>query len=502
MRAANQRSVSAVAVLALISLLLVWWSAPAGACSCAPTAQDPLNRIAEVPYAFVGTVQSDGVRVDHVARGDLDVGDVVPVDTGTDGSCGGSVLVAGEQQAILAYRSRGSLERVACTGATIEELRSYTGELPEPTASGPIAAIVSARWGPATLIAIDASGAPLRYGFGTWVTKLSLCPDSGRFAALSYEADRQVIQLWDTATMTKLASTPVNSSFQNLHCIDAGGTVVVGELFSDATGARPEVLRISDGRANAVAVEPLRALALAGDGSVVAIEMDGSTVRRRGPAPAVLGVVPAIPAEGASIAASADGDAALVTTYSTKRPLTYVVSGGASHAIEGNDARFLADGTVAVYRSADDGERTASRYGRNGALVGTFTLPPESSWLYQFGNRWLAASHGFGPSGATDRAFVEVGGPSDGAAVLTGAFRPTDLVQLSDPIIASTEPMVVQEPVVTAALPDPLGRDPEAPVRSNRSPVGLVAGGASAAAIVAAASWAWRRGAARAAAGD
>jgi hypothetical protein len=235
-------SIFTVALMIVLPVTQSMGTAPAFACSCAPVSTSAFNRIGGADAAFVGTptsrVDQGGrtiwtVDVGHVAHGAVATGDIVEVATpAARGNCDVSLAANKEQGLVVFEGDDGSFGIPHCApGAGANDIRAYRSEMPAPTGAGSVAAIVSAQWGEATLIALDANDRPLAYGFGRTLHRaLAACPDGRSVVTLSLGSNHAAIAEWDVATMTVRRSFDLNgdtSRYDRMSC-DASGVIEVG----------------------------------------------------------------------------------------------------------------------------------------------------------------------------------------------------------------------------------------------------------------------------------
>jgi hypothetical protein len=242
------------------------------ACSCVSASSSVFNRIGAADAAFAGvpsgkrldrTERGDGeyrppvvwkVKVTSVAHGEAKPGDIIEIRTGEGSGDCGTDFAADEERGFLASASQqGFLSIGICSGSvSVDDVRGYRADMPLPTGVGPVAAVVSARWGPATLVAVDANDRPLAYGFGRYVhDRLADCADGSSFAALTYGERGRRVERWDVKTMTIVMGAdlrPSDFSFDRVSCngetievagVESGATVNPDGTISYDTVARP-----------------------------------------------------------------------------------------------------------------------------------------------------------------------------------------------------------------------------------------------------------------------
>ena len=239
--------------LLLVALLTVATFAVAGtgeasACSCADG--DPRDEIEEGAPAVIGRVVShrpaDPVPQERYSRY------VVRVERALNVRLGRKVEVLGDEfssctfdwkvgQRVGAflYRTRGRWTTSLCSISTAAELERATRPYPRAVGRGRVALLAGGNFGDARLMALDARGRILGYGFGQGaVRRISVCP-GGRVAAelLDRGRRRTLVAVRSLESLEVLSTADAPRHTTELACADpAGATVYAGGI---RYGGRP-----------------------------------------------------------------------------------------------------------------------------------------------------------------------------------------------------------------------------------------------------------------------
>jgi hypothetical protein len=180
------RRIRATLVLALLLTLLV--TPAARACSCSQ--YDPRDALAAADGAFIGSLVSVGPAdeqelaiytfdVEKVVKGDI--GATIDIQAGaSDGNCAFSVQ-AGDRIGLFASHYEGQWASGLCSQILPTGLLGAAAPLPPPDGSGPARYVVGVNIGRHRLMALDARGWTLAYGFGDgYAIDVDVCPGSKR----------------------------------------------------------------------------------------------------------------------------------------------------------------------------------------------------------------------------------------------------------------------------------------------------------------------------------
>ncbi|MDP9068901.1 MAG: hypothetical protein M3N53_11235 [Actinomycetota bacterium] len=197
-------------VLALTAVALLGSALPATACTC--FSGDPYDALEASDGAFIGEflfrrLAPDGYsavytfRVDEAIKGDL--GDRIQVHSSAGGgSCGLAVTRGRDYGLLLEGSSQEGWSSGLCSQMSPGKLRQVARGLPPPDGEGPIELLVGGSLGPARVIALDAQGRTLAYGFGQGrAIGIDACPGSRRFVEIHLERRRPRLAVRETASM-------------------------------------------------------------------------------------------------------------------------------------------------------------------------------------------------------------------------------------------------------------------------------------------------------------
>ncbi len=222
-------------------MMLVLLARTAMACSCAPiTAQ---NAIGTGDAVFIGVprerreLEGDPTSivwdftVTETIKGEIR--DTVEIHTGRGGGDCGVQFFLDAPVGVVAW-TWGSSDRLntsICGGRwAAQELRDAPRTLPAPDGEGPVAALMGARWGAATMAALDEHGRVLAYGFADESPEdIDVCP-GGRRAIARLNTS---IEMWDIASMTRLTERKIPRDPERrwgdpqMQCLDDQGTALL-----------------------------------------------------------------------------------------------------------------------------------------------------------------------------------------------------------------------------------------------------------------------------------
>lgn len=173
----------------ILAILLTMLAAPvARACSCSQ--YDPRDALAGADGAFIGTLVTVGPAdeqqlaiytfdVGTVVKGDI--GATIDIRAGASGENCGFEMPVGDRIGLFVSHYRGLWASGLCSQITPGRLLVAAAPLPPPDGSGPARYVVGVNIGRHRLMALDARGRTLAYGFGDgYATDVDLCPGSGR----------------------------------------------------------------------------------------------------------------------------------------------------------------------------------------------------------------------------------------------------------------------------------------------------------------------------------
>ena len=218
--------------------VFVFADGPAHACSCA--IGDPRDALHDSDAAFVGALESkepiDDQRavytfsVETAVKGDL--GSSVEVESASYGAACGFEVPTGRRIGILLRRARdGDWSGGLCSQLDPDVLIAAGQPLPAPTGEGPIRFLVGGNFGEARLLALDAAGRTLGYGYGDGdVLAVSVCPGSERFVeSLSLDRVGSLV-VRRTATLDVVRQAPLITgrfpSVYEISCLTDDGALV------------------------------------------------------------------------------------------------------------------------------------------------------------------------------------------------------------------------------------------------------------------------------------
>ena len=408
-------------VLSLVvaaSAALAATAGPAYACSCAPP--DPRSLLGQADGAFVGRLvgrqELDAGRarftfeVERSLKGAL--GATVDVESASDGAACGIETPIGSRIGLFVERRDGRWTSSLCWQVTPEDLLAAARPLPPPNGRGPTAVLVSGRFGPARLLALDALGRTLAYGRGKGsVLQLSVCPGGRRAAeVVQTEAGVQVtIRELPRLRIVRQrpVPTPPGTSLTALRCETADGArLLVFHASSDRpASARLERLALSRsavlwrGTAIGATLTERSAYVLGGARGTNLLAVDVRTRRVR-----TVGRIPA-PSNGLVAAPGGTELAGLSYSRGSPRPVLFRVrihpfAVVTTRAVESGDLAF-ADGRRLVLLAG--GGRRARVYGPTLAVASSF------AWTAYRSTVVGTSAYGVGAGGQIHRASLPAG---------------------------------------------------------------------------------------------
>jgi hypothetical protein len=173
----------------------------------------------------------------------------------------------GQRVGAFLYRTRGRWTTGLCSLSTAAELERATRPYPGAVGRGRVALLAGGSFGDARLMALDARGRILGYGFGQGsVRRISVCP-GGRVAAELLDRGRQrtLVAVRSLESLEVLSTADVPRHTTELTCADpAGATVYAGGIDH---GGRPvrgraEVHRVTGSTLTGVVDRPAEQLVL------------------------------------------------------------------------------------------------------------------------------------------------------------------------------------------------------------------------------------------------
>jgi hypothetical protein len=310
--------VRGLAVVAVLGGALAVWADLAAACSCADV--DERDRLEAGEKAVVGRVvvkraiDDEHGEFAYRVRVERSVGvrlhSEIELRLVDFGACGTPVV--GRRQGIFIRRRAGGWRTDGCSivqaSALTRALRPYR----RPAGSGRLALLAAGSFGDARLMALDARGRVLGYGFGEGETRaISVCPGATRVAELVVGPRAVRVALRDLRTLEVIrsAALPVpapgfdSGRSSPLHCADADGAAVhvaVGDYVRRTRFDRMRIFRIDSAGVHRVATLEGSTAAL-GSGAayvgrygeaILAVDLATGATRRvaaaRGPEPLAL----------------------------------------------------------------------------------------------------------------------------------------------------------------------------------------------------------------------
>jgi hypothetical protein len=220
----------------------------AQACSCVPP--DPWTYLQQSDGAFVGHLvdrrdTGNGrvaltFSVERTLKGRI--GETVEVRTSGSGASCGIEASVGQRVGLFLVREGGAWIGSLCRQVAPEDLLAAVAPLPAPNGRGPVAMYAGGSFGRARVLALDAQGRTLAYGFGPGSTQLlSPCPGGERLAEviLVYAGNQLVIRDAKTLRIVRRRplDLPAGRTTVGLQCENAWGSSVV--LFGTGPGDAP-----------------------------------------------------------------------------------------------------------------------------------------------------------------------------------------------------------------------------------------------------------------------
>jgi hypothetical protein len=438
-----------LAVVAVMGVALVVSVDLAAACSCADV--DERDRLEAGEKAIIVRVLEEralddqGQRFAYRVRIERSVGvrlsGEIELRLLDFGACGEPVV--GRRQGIFIRRRAGGWASYGCSivpgSALARALRPYR----RPVGSGRVALLAGGSFGDARVMALDARGRLLGYGFGQGETRaISVCPGAGRSVELVATPRAISVAVRDLRTLAVIrsAALPVRSwTFDPgrttpLHCADADGTahVAVGDYIRRTRFDRMRIFRVDAAGVHRVATLEGSTAALGSGAAYVgrygeaifAVDLATGAARRltavRGPEPM------AVSPDGARLAFY-DSDRLRVLDVATgqerSRRIRY---GGAIEWLDAQRLLFRASGTALVFDTDLNRLRRypfVRMYGQAhvaGRLYG--------SARYRLRALDLETGRKLGVASLTDRGIVDLAGVPEQPFIEPGRRRPTSVV--------------------------------------------------------------------------
>jgi hypothetical protein len=262
--------------LLAVATVAVAWTGEASACSCADS--NPRDRIEEGVPALIGRVVSHQpaepipqerysryvVRVERAFN--VRLGRRIEVLGDEFSSCAFAWKV-GQRVGAFLHRVRGRWTTNLCSLSTAAELERATRPYPPAVGRGRVALLAGGNFGNARLMALDARGRILGYGFGQGaVRRISVCP-GGRAAAelLDRGRRRTLVAVRSLQSLEVLSTADVPRHTTELACADPdGATVYAGGIDYRGRPARgrAQVHRVTGTARTRVVDRPAEQLAL------------------------------------------------------------------------------------------------------------------------------------------------------------------------------------------------------------------------------------------------
>jgi len=407
-------------VLALVvgaTAALAATAGPAYACSCAPP--DPRSLLGQADGAFVGRLVTRQevaagrsrftFAVERSVKGAL--GTTVDVESASDSAACGIETPIGSRIGLFLERRDGRWTSSLCWQVSPEDLLAAAQPLPPPNGRGPTTLLVSGRFGPARLLALDAVGRTLAYGRGEGsVLQLSACPGGRRMAEVVQRETGVQLAIRELPRLNVVRRGPVDSppgtSLTSFRCETADGTrLLLFHASSDRpANARLERLTLSRravlwrGSAIGATLTERSAYVLGGarGTSLLAVDLRTRRVRTVGRIPAPSNGLVAAPGgmELAGLAYPAGSQPVLFRVR--VQPFAVVTT----RAVESGDLSF-ADSRRLVLLPG--GGRRARVYGPTLAVSSSFT------WSAYLSTVAGATAYGVGAGGQLHRAVLPSG---------------------------------------------------------------------------------------------
>jgi hypothetical protein len=436
-----------VALVAVVGAALTVWVDLAAACSCADV--DERDRLESGEKAVIGRVVAERAmdgdlyrRFAYRVRVERSVGvrlsgeiELTLVDFG---ACGNPIV--GRREGIFIRRRSGGWRSDGCSivkGSALEQaLRPYR----RPLGSGRAALLAAGSFGNARIMALDARGRVLGYGFGEGETRaISVCPGAARFAELVRKPGAVTVAVRDLGTLAVVRSVSLPLLRRQLddgrefplHCADAEGAAVhvaVGDYIRRTQFDRMQIFRTDAAGAHLVATLEGSNAAL-GPGTayvgrfgkaIVAVDLATGDTRRlttaRGPDPVT------VSPDGGHVAFY-DSDRLRVVEVATGHKQSRKIGyGGVIEWLDSERLLFRKGGTALVY---DTGLQRLRRY----PFVRMYGQAHVAGRLYG-SNRYrlraldLASGRKLAVAQLTDRGIADLVGLPEQPVIQPGKRRP------------------------------------------------------------------------------
>jgi hypothetical protein len=251
-----------LAVVAVMGAAFAVWADLAAACSCAD--RDERDRLEAGEKAIIGRVLEEralddqGQRVAYRIRVERSIGfrlsGEIELRLLDFGACGTPIV--GRREGIFILRRAGGWRSYGCSivrgSALAQALRPYR----RPAGSGRAALLAAGSFGNARVMALDARGRVLGYGFGEGETRtISVCPGATRAAELAMGRRAVSVAVRDLRTLEVVRSAVLPLGRRRLdtgrnipiHCADAEGAAVhvaVGDYIQRTRFDRMRIFRV------------------------------------------------------------------------------------------------------------------------------------------------------------------------------------------------------------------------------------------------------------------
>ncbi|MGZ8571312.1 MAG: hypothetical protein ACXWW5_03710 [Actinomycetota bacterium] len=244
MRSSQCVAPAARSAVVLVSIFCAMYFLPrtAHACSCAEP--EPRDAIASHDAAFVGTLIDrreggpdipawDDLRVDtfrFTVEHDIkeNLGTEVEVVASSDGTSCGLEVPVGTRTGLFLTLSNDAWTSGLCSQVQPEKLLAAADPLPAPEGQGPIRLLVGGNFGEARVMALDARGRTLAYGYGEGdVYDIAVCPGGHRSVESVTKRRNGSLVVRDVASLAVIRRVPiVQTQFPSIYlvaCLDERG---------------------------------------------------------------------------------------------------------------------------------------------------------------------------------------------------------------------------------------------------------------------------------------